>query len=150
MLCYFLFSVSDEQETMSEGGYPSQRSQFGRPLRSSSSSRAMIPMRRLDTLKEVPSVDVIDCRSERVGRSHMSRTNSYSDSHTTVARRHLNSSFENNEGSADNLRNAEGEEEEEEEQQPQPLSQAPTWAAEPRDPATRNPLLRQPRWNLKK
>ncbi|XP_028250107.1 sodium/hydrogen exchanger 2 isoform X2 [Parambassis ranga] len=103
-------SYTDEQETMSEGAYPSQRSQFGQPSRSSS-SRAMMPLCRLDTLKEVPSVDVvIDCRSERGGRTRMSRTNSsYRYSHTTPARRHFNSSFDNNEGSADNFRNAEEE-----------------------------------------
>ncbi|XP_069010231.1 sodium/hydrogen exchanger 2 [Embiotoca jacksoni] len=148
-------STADDHETMSEVAYPSRRSRFSKPSRSSSS--AAMPLRRLDTLKEAPSVDVLNEDSSESGRSGhgVSRTNSsYSDSRVPAARRHLNSSADNNNSSQDNLRNNynEAEEEEEEEQRPQPSSPSPSpaWAAEPGDNATRNPLLRRPQWNPNK
>lgn len=110
-----------------------------------------MPLRRLDTLKEAPSVDTLDeGSSERGGMGRgMPRTNSsYSDSRVPAARRHFRSG---DSGSADNLRNVHHEAEEEaEQQQQQPLSPPPAWAAEPRDNTTRNPLLRRPQWNPKK
>ncbi|XP_022596365.1 sodium/hydrogen exchanger 2-like [Seriola dumerili] len=142
-------SYADGQETMSEVAYPSRRSRFGQPTRSS--SRAMMPLRRLDTLKEAPSVDVLDegrDESRRTGRG-MSRTNSsYSDSRVHAPRRHFSSSADNESGSADNFRNVHHEAGEEQQQQP-PSSPSPAWAAEPRDNVTRNPLLRRPQWNPK-
>ncbi|KAF0026611.1 hypothetical protein F2P81_021348 [Scophthalmus maximus] len=51
-------SYADDQETMSEVAYPSKRSRFGQPARSS--SRAMMPLQRLDTLTEVSSVDILN------------------------------------------------------------------------------------------
>ncbi|KAG7215760.1 hypothetical protein INR49_021883 [Caranx melampygus] len=141
-------SYEDAQETMSEVAYPTRPSRFGQPARSS--SRAMMPLRRLDTLKEAPSMDTLDEGSGEscgMGRG-MSRTNSsYSDSRVPAARRHFSSE---DSGSADNLRNVHHEAEEEGEQQQQPLSPPPAWAAEPRDNTTRNPLLRRPQWNPKK
>uniref|UniRef100_A0A4W6CS49 Sodium/hydrogen exchanger n=1 Tax=Lates calcarifer TaxID=8187 RepID=A0A4W6CS49_LATCA len=141
----------NDQETMSEVAYPSRRSRFGQPVRSS--SRAMMPLQRLDTLKEVPSVDVLNegrNESGRLGRG-MSRTNSsYSDSRVPAPRRHFSSSADDDNGSADNLRNVHNEAEEEEQQQLPSSSPSPAWAAEPRDNATRNPLLRRPQWNPKK
>ncbi|XP_040912737.1 sodium/hydrogen exchanger 2 isoform X2 [Toxotes jaculatrix] len=145
-------SYADDQETMSEVDYPSRRSRFGQPARSS--SRAMMPLRRLGTLKEVPSVDILDegrSESGRTGRG-MSRTNSsYSDSRVPAPRRHFSSSADNNSDSADNFRNLHHEaQEEEEEQQQQQQPPSAAWAAEPRDSVTRNPLLRRPQWNPKK
>ncbi|XP_035029779.1 sodium/hydrogen exchanger 2 [Hippoglossus stenolepis] len=144
-------SFTDDQETMSEVAYPSRRSRFSQPARSS--SRAMMPLRRLDTLKEVSSVEVLNegrGESGRTGRG-MSRTNSsYSDSHVPAPRRHFSASADNNNSSADDFRNVHQEAEEEEEQQ-QPSSPPPAWAAEPRDNSTtQNPLLRRPQWNPKK
>uniref|UniRef100_A0A8C3AJA9 Sodium/hydrogen exchanger n=1 Tax=Cyclopterus lumpus TaxID=8103 RepID=A0A8C3AJA9_CYCLU len=112
-------SYTDDQETMSETAYPSRRSRFGQPSRSS--SRAMMPLRRLDTLTEVHSVDM-DKR----------RRSPHSCSHEGV--------------SADDPRNGHREAEEEERPSPAP---PPSWAVEPRDHAARNPLLRRPQWNPK-
>ena len=141
---------SDDQETMSEVAYPSRRSRFNQPARSS--SRAMMPLHRLDTLKEVSSVEVLnEGRGESGGTGRgMSRTNSsYSDSRVPAPRRHFSASADNNNGSADDFRNVHQEAEEEEEQQPS--SPPPAWAAEPRDnSSTQNPLLRRPQWNPKK
>lgn len=141
--------VADDEETMSEAAYPSRRSRLVQPARSSS-SRAMMPLRRLDTLTEVHSVDVVD---EKVGDRRRaargtSRTNSSSsrDPRIPAPQRH-HSSADNGRGSADNFRNGHREEEEEE---PQPLSPAPSWAAEPREDAAQNPLLRRPQWKPKK
>ncbi|XP_037646422.1 sodium/hydrogen exchanger 2 [Sebastes umbrosus] len=142
-------SYTDEQETMSEVAYPSRRSRFSQPARSSS-SRAMMPLRRLDTLTEAPSVDKLDESSGedrgRSGRS-TSRTNS-SSSDIPAPRRHLHSSIDVDSGSADNFRN--GHHEAAEEEQQQPLPPPPAWAVEPRDAAAQNPLLRRPQWNPKK
>uniref|UniRef100_A0A665WT64 Sodium/hydrogen exchanger n=1 Tax=Echeneis naucrates TaxID=173247 RepID=A0A665WT64_ECHNA len=139
----------DAQETMSEVAFPSRRSRFGKPTRSS--SKAMMPLRRLDTLKEAPSVDALDKDRPEDGRTRpgMSRINSsYSDSRVPASRRHFSSSSENDNGSADNFRNVHHETEEEE--QPQLSSPPPGWAAEPSDSSTQNPLLRRPQWNPKK
>uniref|UniRef100_A0A3Q1FWY1 Sodium/hydrogen exchanger n=1 Tax=Acanthochromis polyacanthus TaxID=80966 RepID=A0A3Q1FWY1_9TELE len=124
--------LEDDHETLSEVAYPTRRSRSSRPARSS--SRAMMPLRRLDTLTEAPSVDAVGDDS------------SYSDSHA-APRRHINSSDDQDSGSVDNLRNNHHEAQEEEEQ---PSSSSPVWAAEPRDGTTRNPLLRRPQWNPKK
>ncbi|CAG05798.1 unnamed protein product, partial [Tetraodon nigroviridis] len=70
-------SFADEQETMSEMAYPSSRSRFRQPARHS--SREMMPLRRLDTLREVPSVDILDesTNNEREGTgAGVSRTKS--------------------------------------------------------------------------
>ncbi|XP_058478387.1 sodium/hydrogen exchanger 2 [Solea solea] len=143
-------SSSDDHETMSEVAYAPRRSRFS----SSSSSRAMMPMRRLDTLKEAPSVDALNESHDESSSAPrgVSRTNSsYSDSHVSAPRRHLSPSADR-----DNDRNvrqeaAAGEEEEQpQQQQQQPLHPRPAWAAEPRDNPTRNPLLRRPQWNPKK
>ncbi|KAM8856699.1 sodium/hydrogen exchanger 2 [Spinachia spinachia] len=137
-------SHADEGETTSEVAYPSRRSRLMQPARSS--SRAMMPLRRLDTLTEVHTVDMVDESSawdrRRPGRGS-SRTN------VPAPRRH-HSSVDNGRGSADNFRNGHHEEEEEEEEEePQPLSPPPNWAAEPRETAAQNPLLRRPQWNPK-
>ncbi|XP_038576761.1 sodium/hydrogen exchanger 2 isoform X1 [Micropterus salmoides] len=128
---------------------PSRRSWFGQPTRSS--SRAMIPLRRLDSLQEAPSVDMLDENTgeERGSTSRgMSRINSTSsDFRIPAPRRHFY--VDNDSGSADNFINGHHEEAAVEEQQQQPVSPSPTWSAEPRDNATRNPLLRRPQWNPK-
>lgn len=127
---------------MSEVAYPSSRSRFRQPARSS--SRAMMPLRRLDTLQEAPSVDTLNEKTGRTERG-MSRTkSSSSDSRVPAPRRHLPPSAGNDSGSEDNLRNGQHEVEQEEEQ---PSSPPPAWAAEPRDNAAQNPLLRRPQWN---
>lgn len=135
-------SYTDDHETLSEVAYPPRRSRFAQSSRSS--SRAMMPLRRLDTLTEAPSVDTLgdDGRTD----PGLSRTNS---SHV-APRRHLNSSDDKDSGSVDNLRNNNHEAQEEEEEELQPSSSSPVWAAEPRGGTTRNPLLRRPQWNPKK
>ncbi|XP_024142641.1 sodium/hydrogen exchanger 2 [Oryzias melastigma] len=129
-------SFADDQETMSEVAYPARRSRFGKR----SSSGAMMPLHRLDTLKEVSSVDVLN-ESERgsTGQDSQPRPQRF--------RRHLSAHDDN--GSADNVRTAQDEVEEEEEDRPQ-ASPSPAWAAEPRNDTPRNPLLRRPQWNDKK
>lgn len=133
---------------MSEVAYPSSRSRFRQPARSS--SRAMMPLRRLDTLEEAPSVDLLDENTVeergRAGRGMSRKKSSSSDSHVPAPRRHLHSSADDS-GSADNFRNGHHEAEEEEQQPPSP---SPAWAAEPRDSTTQNPLLRRPQWNPKR
>uniref|UniRef100_I3K9T8 Sodium/hydrogen exchanger n=1 Tax=Oreochromis niloticus TaxID=8128 RepID=I3K9T8_ORENI len=131
-------SYADDHETLSEVAYPSQRSRFGKPARSSS-SKAMIPLRRLGTLEEVPSTDVLNEDSSSTEQGVFRTNSSYSDSHVPRPRR-LNSSFDNNNGSADDLRNVHEE----------PSSPPPGWAAEPRDNTARNPLLRRPQWTPKR
>ncbi|TKS66929.1 Sodium/hydrogen exchanger 2 [Collichthys lucidus] len=145
-------SYTDDQETMSEVAYPSSRSRFRQPPRSSS-SRAMMPLQRLDTLQEAPSVDTLNesRAGERVrtGRGTPRANSSSSDSRVPAPRRHLHSSADS--GSADNFRNGHHEAAgEEEEERRQPSSPTPAWAAEPRDSAAQNPLLRRPQWNPKK
>lgn len=141
--------VPDDQETRSEMSYPSSRSRFGQPARSSS-SRAMMPPRRLDTLREMPSVSVLDESSgdERNWTSRgPSRTkSSSSDSRLPASRRRLSGDS----GTADNLKNGHQEADEkkkEEGEEEEPSSPPPVWAAEPRDgAAAQNPLLRRPQW----
>lgn len=106
-----------------------------------------MPLRRLDTLKEASSIDMLDERKEdERGRARpgMSRTkSSSSDSRIPAPRRHFN----NNSNSDDYVRNGHHEAEaKEEEEEQQPTSPTPAWAAEPRDNAAQNPLLRRPQW----
>nr|XP_046260168.1 sodium/hydrogen exchanger 2 [Scatophagus argus] len=140
-------SYTDDQETMSEVAYPASRSRF-RSVRSSSG--AMMPLRRLDTLEEVSSVDKLDEGTvEERGHAAPGRfrtKSSSSDSHIPASRRHLHSSVDDNSASADNFRNGHREADEDEERS----SSTPAWAAEPRDNAAQNPLLRRPQWNPKK
>lgn len=141
----------DEQETMSEVAYPSSRSRFRQPARHS--SRAMMPLRRLDTLREVPSVSILDeSTNNKTGGTGaaVSRTkSSSSDSRLPAPRRHLRSSADDDSGSTNNLRNGRQEAEADEEEQPS-SPPPPAWAAESRDRAAQNPLLRRPQWNPKK
>uniref|UniRef100_A0A8C9Y8Y5 Sodium/hydrogen exchanger n=1 Tax=Sander lucioperca TaxID=283035 RepID=A0A8C9Y8Y5_SANLU len=142
-------SYTDDLETMPEVVYHSRPSRFGQPTRSS--SKGMMPLRRLDTLTEAPSVNMLDeSTGEERGRSGrgMFRTNSSSsDSHIPAPHRPFHSSVENDSSSAYNIRSGHHEvEEEEEQQQPPP----PAWAATPRDNAAQNPLLRRPQWNPRK
>ncbi|CAK6959217.1 sodium/hydrogen exchanger 2 [Scomber scombrus] len=138
-------SYTDDQETISEVAYPTRRSRFG-PARSS--SRAMMPLRRLDTLKEAPSVDVLGGVERGATGRGMSRLNSSSsDSRVPVPRRQFNPSVVNDNGSSDNLTNRDHEAEDVEQQASSP---PPAWAVEPRDNETQNPLLRRPQWNPKK
>lgn len=138
-----------EQETMSEVAYPSRRSRFRQPARHS--SREMMPLQRLGTLREVPSVNILDesTNNERDGTgAGVSRTKASShDSRLPAPCRHLRSSVDDS-GSADNLGNWHQEAETDEEEQPS--SPPPAWAAESRDCAAQNPLLRRPRWDPKK
>lgn len=144
-------SVPGAEETMSEVDYPSARSRFGLPGRSS--SRAMLPLRRLDTLTEVPSVTVVDESRVRRGRG-MSRINSSSsDSRVPAPRRQVDSSTDHGSGSSGDHRNRHHEAEEGEEEQQQPTLPHPAWAPEPSERdnrGTRNPLLKGPQWNPKK
>ncbi|XP_052349154.1 sodium/hydrogen exchanger 2 [Oncorhynchus keta] len=143
---------NDDDETMSEMDYPSARSRFNQPSRSS--SRAMLPLRRLNTLTEVPSSSVVDLVDERSGGRGawgrgMSRLNSSSsDSRIPTPRRHHDPSngpdngSSGDHGSGDN--GPEGEQ--------QPLSPTPAWAAEPGDrddSGTQKPLLK-PQWKSRK
>ncbi|XP_037345278.2 sodium/hydrogen exchanger 2 [Pungitius pungitius] len=143
-------SYADDEETMSKVASPSRRSRFVQPARSSS-SRAMMPLRRLDTLTEVQSVDMVDESTvgdrRRAGRG-TSRTSSSSSRDSHIPAPHRQHSLADN---ADNFRRGhhEDDEEEEEEEELQPLSSPPSWAAEPRE-NTQNPLLRRPQWNPKK
>ncbi|XP_077436407.1 sodium/hydrogen exchanger 2 [Vanacampus margaritifer] len=109
---------TDDHETMSELSFPTRRSRFAPPSRSS--SKAALPLRRLDTLEEVPSVDILDERRPRRGRTA-------THSSSVEARRHADPSEKENN---DNV--------------------APAWAAEPQDDTTRNPLLRRPQWKPQK
>lgn len=136
---------------MSEVAYPSSRSRFGQPARHS--SRAMMPLRRLDTLREVPSVNVLDestnNKTDGTGAAVSRTKSSSSDSRLPAPRRHLRfSSDDNDNDSTDNLRN--GHQQAEADEEEQPSSPPPAWAAESRDGAAQNPLLRRPRWNPKK
>lgn len=142
-------SQEDDQETMSEVGYPqSRRSQFDQPTRSS--SRAMMPLHRLHTLKEASSVDVLNENKKDGGRTgqSMSRTKSSSGPRLPApsTRQHFSPTGVDDNGFSDHLvRNilneAEGDY--------QAVSPPPAWAAEPRDNTTGNPLLRRPQWKPK-
>lgn len=132
---------------MSEVAYPSNRSRFGQPARHS--SRAMMPLRRLDTLREMPSVNTLDestANQKDRTRVGVSRTkSSSSDSRLTAPRHHLRPADDS--GSADQPKNGHQAVEAEEEESSSP---PPAWAAEARDGAAQNPLLRRPQWNPKK
>ncbi|XP_014847676.1 PREDICTED: sodium/hydrogen exchanger 2-like, partial [Poecilia mexicana] len=147
-------SYADDHETMSEVAYPTRRSRFSQPKRSSSG--AMMPLHRLGTLKEVPSTDVLnESQGESFGKDHgKPRTgSSHSDSRFPAHRCHFDPPVDNNNGSADDVRNEDEAEEEQQRQQQQhrgALRPPPSWAAEPRDDTPRNPLLRRPQWNPKK
>lgn len=150
----WLSHVTDDQETMSEMAYPSRRSRFAAPKRSSSST--VMPLRRLGTLKEVPSSDISNenmSRHGNAGRSISRTSSSHSDSRVLPPRHHFQPSIDNN-SSADHLPNEPHQVEEDEEaqhqHQHQPSLPPPAWAAEPRDDTPRNPLLRRPQWNMKK
>ncbi|XP_029567959.1 sodium/hydrogen exchanger 2 [Salmo trutta] len=141
---------NDDDETMSEVDYPSARSRFNQPSRSS--SRAMLPLHRLNTLTEVPSSSVVDLVDERSrgrgawGRG-MSRLNSSSSDSRIPAPRHDPSNDPDNGSSGDHCS---GDHRPEGEQQP--LSLTPAWAAEPGDrddSGTQKPLLR-PQWKTRK
>lgn len=138
--------VLGDEETMSEVAYPSRRSRFGHPARSSSS--AMIPLQRLDTLREASSVDLLNERKgekERAGPGISSLSASDPPASSPFLHQ-IGAATGNVNSSSDNLRNEHPEAEEEE----HPSSPPPAWAAEPRDNnRTRNPLLRRPQWNPK-
>ena len=81
---------SGDDDVMSESGYPASRPRYRQPERAS--SRAMLPLRRLDTLREAPvdgdaelppQVDFVDERWG--GRSRPG--SSYSDSRVPPRRR---------------------------------------------------------------
>ncbi|KAA8587981.1 hypothetical protein FQN60_001175, partial [Etheostoma spectabile] len=140
-------SCTDDLETMSEVVYHPRPSRFGRLSRSS--SRAMMPLRRLNTLTEAPSVNMLDERTReersKSGRGTSRKNSSSSDSHIAAPHRPFHSYVENDSSSAYNIRSGHREVEEEQ-QQPPP----PTRAVTPRNNAAQNPLLRRPQWNPKK
>lgn len=146
--------VPDDQETRSEMSYPSSRSrQPGRY-----SSRAVMPPRRLDTLREMPSVSMLDESSgdekNWASRGPSRTKSSSSDSRLPAPRRRSSGDS----GTADNLKNGhqeaaadEKKEKEQEGVEEEPSSPPPAWAAEPRDSAAaQNPLLRRPQWKAAK
>lgn len=106
-----------------------------------------MPLHRLGTLKEVPSSDFLnDSKGEGSSKGHgIPRTATRS----PPPLRHFDPRIDNNNGSADDLRN-ENDNAEEELRRRQRQVPPPTWAAEPRNDAPRNPLLRRPQWNPKK
>ncbi|XP_035248453.1 sodium/hydrogen exchanger 2 [Anguilla anguilla] len=115
-----------EDDVMSETDYPAARPRYGQPQRAS--SRAMLPLRRLDTLREAPvdgadeqpsRVDFVDERRRaRPGRGGPSRRgSSSSDSRVPNRRRAFD--------------------EPDEERDPQ----------DPAEDGSRNPLLHRPPWN---
>ncbi|XP_068428006.1 sodium/hydrogen exchanger 2 [Clinocottus analis] len=125
-----------DEETMSEVAFPSRRSRFGQPSRSS--SRAMMPLRRLDTLTEVHAVNMVDESAGEEpdgGRSGRGAAAAAARPHIPLPHRRV----DDRRGSAGGV----GGGPQEDEQPP------PGWAAEPRDHAARNPLLRRPQWNPK-
>lgn len=140
------WSHSDKEETMSERSYPSVRSRPGRALRSS--SRGMVPLRRLGPLEERPSVDVVDEKGAR-GRGVPRINSSSSDSRVPAPRQRVDRPLERPDDIAAGNHEDEADRQGEE---PQPRTPPPTWAAEPRDGSgeTRNPLLRRPQWNPRK
>uniref|UniRef100_A0A8C6WUE0 Sodium/hydrogen exchanger n=1 Tax=Neogobius melanostomus TaxID=47308 RepID=A0A8C6WUE0_9GOBI len=139
----------DDQETMSEVAYSAagRRSRFSEP-RHPSSSRAMMPMHRLDTLKEATSVDVLNENKENSGRAGTTRSSaSSSGSRVPVPCQHRSPTrAQDDNGHSDNVIHVHHEAEDDH----QPASPPPAWAVEPRDTTTRNPLLRRPQWNPKK
>ncbi|KAM6986245.1 sodium/hydrogen exchanger 2 [Aplochiton taeniatus] len=145
-------SHADDEETMSEVNYSSGRTRFGQPGRSS--ARAMVPLHRMDTVAEVPSVDVVnEGRRERANRGRMvSRINSSSsDSRLPAPRRHFDSPAGHSNGASDKPGQEDNISEDEEELQP--LSPSPAWATGPSDrdnSGTGNPQPRRPQWKPKK
>lgn len=141
-------SHEGDHETMSEVAYPAagRRSRFGEPRRSAS-SRA-VPLRRLDTLKEATSVDVLNETKDNSGKPSTTRpSSSFSKPRVPppLQPRPPPRADDDN-GLADNLINVHHEAEDD----PQPASPPPAWAAEPRDNTPRNPLLKRPQWKPKK
>nr|XP_015821634.2 sodium/hydrogen exchanger 2 [Nothobranchius furzeri] len=121
-------SYADDHEATSEVGYPLRLPQSNHPR--CSTSGAVMPLHRLNTLNEFPSVEVLNEKSP----SHSaSQDSSLPDCHFST----------NNNSSADDLRNEEGEEQ-------RPLPPSPALVAEPRNNTHGNPLLRRPQWNQKK
>ncbi|KAJ8350734.1 hypothetical protein SKAU_G00258640 [Synaphobranchus kaupii] len=119
-----------DDDVVSETGYPAARPRYGQPQRAS--SRAMLPLRRLDTLRESPvdgadeqpsQVDFVDEERAWPGRRGPSRQgSSSSDSRVPPPRRR---------GFSD-------------------PDEGPAQERDPQDPThdeTRNPLLRRPQWN---
>ncbi|KAK7882430.1 hypothetical protein WMY93_028604 [Mugilogobius chulae] len=140
---------TSDLETMSEVAYPvaSRRSRSIQPKRSSS-SRAMMPLRRLDTLTEAVSVDMLNENKENTGRAGTTRPNTSSrDSRLPAPHQQLATTRADDNGLSDNLINVHHEAEEDDHPSPSP---PPVWGAEPRDSANRNPLLRRPQWNPKR
>ncbi|KAJ8013283.1 hypothetical protein DPEC_G00051640 [Dallia pectoralis] len=140
-----------------EVDYPSaRRSRIGQPSRSS--SRASLPLRRLDTLTEVSTIsglDLVDERSTgrgrregrgRAGGRGRSHHNSFSnDTQVPVPPFDIDSSGGLATRSSEFHGNSDPMLEQEE-----PLSPSVTWATEPRDHddnSTQNPLLRRPQRN---
>ncbi|KAM4561178.1 sodium/hydrogen exchanger 2 [Fundulus diaphanus] len=139
-------SYADDHETMSEVAYPTRRSRVLHPKRSSSG--AMMPLHRLGTLKEVPTTDSLN---ESKGESGMPRpSSSYRDPRVPTPGRHFDPLVDNNNGSAGDVRIEDNEAEGEQRRHRGALSPPPAWAAEHRDNAPRNPLLKGPQWNPKK
>ncbi|KAG7467495.1 hypothetical protein MATL_G00154120 [Megalops atlanticus] len=128
------FRHADDDDVDLDTDYPSARPKYGQPLRSS--SRAMMPLRRLDTLREAPTdgdgaqpplVDFVDEQGARLGRRGPSRQgSSASDSLLPAPRRR----FDRQEGG-----------------RPSP---SPSWVQDPQDPngdgEAQNPLLGRPQW----
>ncbi|KAJ8409996.1 hypothetical protein AAFF_G00210370 [Aldrovandia affinis] len=123
-----------DDDTLSETDYPSARPRYGQPQRSS--SRAMMPLRRLDTLREVPTdgagvqpsvVDFVDEKQVWPGPSRQG--SSASDSRVPAPRGRFDDPDEG------------------------PAPMYPGWDRQPQDPTdeeTRNPLLRRPQWKPQK
>ncbi|XP_061735278.1 sodium/hydrogen exchanger 2 [Nerophis ophidion] len=120
-------SDTDDHETTSELSFPARRSRFTVSTRSS--SRAAVPLRRLDTLEEIPGVGMLHERPARRGGHVIPGSHSSSGETRLTAARHRPNPSANNE---DNF------------------TAPPVWAAEAADNTTRNPLLRRPQWNVKK
>lgn len=122
-----VYLLSGDDDVVSETDYPAARPRYGQPERAS--SRAMLPLRRLDTLRESPvdgdgeqppQVDFVDERWVRPGRSGRPGSSS-SDSRVPARRRAFDEPGEEPGREGD----------------PQ----------DPEDDGTRNPLLRRSPWN---
>ncbi|KAJ8013282.1 hypothetical protein DPEC_G00051630 [Dallia pectoralis] len=142
---------TDDDEILSEVDYPSaRRSRIGQPSRSS--SRASLPLRRLDTLTEVSTISGLDLVDERStgrgrregrgragGRGRSPHNSSSGDSRVPVPpSRSQGDRPAGFHGNIDPML-----------EQEEPLSPSVTWAAEPSDHddnSTQNPLLRRPQW----
>ncbi|TMS06691.1 Sodium/hydrogen exchanger 2 [Larimichthys crocea] len=146
------FQTTMNQETMSEVAVPLQSL-------SVSAAFALVLLQSHDASAAVghPARGAVRRHAERkqkrrergrTGRGTPRANSSSSDSRVPAPRRHPHSSADS--GSADNFRNGHHEAAGEEEEKRQPSSPTPAWAAEPRDSAAQNPLLRRPQWNPKK